>query len=74
MDREHRRRFREIRRRRGNNVNEAPEVREAWRRCHAQSLTYLDAVIQAHASGCPGAVPGWGKYAHLSPPEQVARQ
>jgi hypothetical protein len=74
MDREHRHRFREIRRRRGNNVNEAPEVREAWQRCRALSLVYLDAVIEVHASGCPGAVPGWGKYAHLSPPEQVARQ
>ena len=55
MDRENRRRFREIRRRRGNNVNEAPEVREAWQRCRALSLDYLDAVIAVHASGCPGA-------------------
>lgn len=74
MDREHRRRFREIQRRRGRNVNEAPEVREAWERCRALSLAYLDAVIEVHALGGAGAVPGWGKYAHLSPPEQVARQ
>ncbi len=74
MDREQRQRLREIQRRRGHNVNEAPEVRAAWQRCRALSLAYLDAVIEAHASGCPGAVPGWGKYAHLSPPEQVARQ
>jgi hypothetical protein len=74
MDREQRHRLREIRRRRGHNVNEAPEVREAWKRCRALSLAYLDAVVEVHASGCPGAVPGWGKYAHLSPPEQIARQ
>jgi hypothetical protein len=74
MDREQRHRLREIRRRRGNNVNEGPEVRDAWQRCRALSLAYLDAVIEVHASRCPGAVPGWGKYAHLSPPEQVARQ
>jgi hypothetical protein len=74
MDREQRQRLREIRRRRGNNVNEAPEVREAWERCRALSLAYLDAVIEVHASGCARAVPGWGKYAHLSPPEQIARQ
>jgi hypothetical protein len=74
MDRQQRHRLREIRRRRGNNVNEAPEVREAWERCRALSLDYLDAVIEVHASGCAGAVPGWGKYAHLSPPEQIARQ
>jgi hypothetical protein len=74
MDREQRQRLREIRRRRGHNVNEAPEVREAWQRCRGLSLAYLDAVIEAHASGGPDAVPGWGKYAHLSPPEQIARQ
>jgi hypothetical protein len=74
MDREQRQRLREIRRRRGNNVNEAPEVRAAWQRCRTLSVAYLDAVIEAHASGRPGAVPGWGKYAHLNPPEQVARQ
>ena len=74
MDREQRHRLREIRRRRGNNVNEAPEVRAAWQRCRDLSLAYLDAVVAAHASGVPGAVPGWGKYAHLSPPEQIARQ
>lgn len=74
MDRDQRRRLREIQRRRGNNVNEAPEVRAAWERCRALSLAYLDAVIEVHASGCPGALPGWGKYAHLSPPEQIARQ
>ena len=74
MDREQRHRLREIRRRRGNNVNEAPEVRDAWQRCRALSLAYLDAVVEVHASGCAGAVPGWGKYAHLSPPEQIARQ
>jgi hypothetical protein len=74
MDREQRHRLREIRRRRGNNVNEAPEVRAAWERCRALSLAYLDAVIEVHASGCAGAVAGWGKYAHLSPPEQIARQ
>ena len=33
MEREHRRRFREIRRRRGQNVNLAPELRAAWQRC-----------------------------------------
>ena len=74
MEREHRRRIREIQRRRGRNVNEAPEVRAAWDRCRALSLAYLDAVIEAHAAGGSGAVAGWGKYAHLSPPEQVARQ
>jgi hypothetical protein len=74
MDREQRHRLREIRRRRGHNVNEAQEVREAWQRCRALSLAYLDAVVEVHASGCAGAVPGWGKYAHLSPPEQIARQ
>jgi hypothetical protein len=74
MDRDQRRRIREIQRRRGRNVNEAPEVRAAWDRCRALSLVYLDAVIEVHAAGGAGAVPGWGKYAHLSPPEQVARQ
>jgi len=74
MEREHRRRIREIQRRRGRNVNEAPEVRAAWDRCYALSLAYLDAVVAVHAAGGAGAVPGWGKYAHLSPPEQVARQ
>ena len=74
MDREQRHRLREIRRRRGNNVNEAPEVREAWQRCRALSLAYLDAVVALHASGCPGAVEGFGKYGHLGPDEQVARQ
>jgi hypothetical protein len=74
MEREQRRRIREIQRRRGRNVNEAAEVRDAWERCRALSLAYLDAVIAAHAAGGEGAVAGWGKYAHLSPPEQVARQ
>ena len=74
MEREQRRRIREIQRRRGRNVNDAPEVRAAWERCRALSLAYLDAVVAAHAGGGAGAVPGWGKYARLSPPEQVARQ
>jgi hypothetical protein len=74
MEREHRRRIREIQRRRGRNVNEAPEVRDAWERCRALSLAYLDAVVEVHAAGGEGAIPGWGKYAHLSPPEQIARQ
>jgi hypothetical protein len=74
MEREHRRRIREIQRRRGRNVNQAPEVRAAWERCRALSLAYLDAVTQAHSAGGTGAIAGWGKYAHLSPPEQVARQ
>jgi hypothetical protein len=74
MEREHRRRIRDIQRRRGRNVNEAPEVRDAWERCRALSLAYLDAVVEVHAAGGEGAVSGWGKYAHLSPPEQVARQ
>jgi hypothetical protein len=74
MDREHRRRFREIRRRRGQNVNQAPEVRAAWDRCRELSLAYLDAVIALHASGCAGAVEGFGKYGHLGPDEQIARQ
>ena len=74
MEREQRRRIREIQRRRGRNINGAPEVRAAWDRCRALSLAYLDAVIAAHAAGGAGAVLGWGKYAHLSPPEQVARQ
>jgi hypothetical protein len=74
MEREQRRRLREIQRRRGQNVNEAPEVRSAWERCRGLSLGYLDAVIELHASGCAGAVPGFGKYAHLGPDEQVARQ
>ena len=74
IDAQHRRRLREIQRRRGRNVNHAPEVRDAWQRCRELSLAYLDAVIAAHASGCPGAIPGWGKYAHLGPDEQLARQ
>jgi hypothetical protein len=74
MEREQRRRLREIQRRRGQNVNEAPEVRAAWERCRELSLRYLDAVIELHASGAPGAVEGFGKYAHLGPDEQVARQ
>ena len=74
MEREHRRRFREIRRRRGQNVNQAPEVRAAWQRCRELSLAYLDAVIAAHAAGGPGAVAGFGKYGHLLPDEQAARQ
>ena len=74
MEREHRRRFREIRRRRGQNVNLAPEVRAAWQRCRELSLAYLDAVVAAHAAGGPGAVPGFGKYGHLGPDEQAARQ
>ncbi len=74
MEREQRRRLREIRRRRGQNVNEAPEVRAVWERCRELSLEHLDAVIELHASGVPGAVEGFGKYAHLGPDEQVARQ
>jgi hypothetical protein len=74
MDAQQRRRIREIQRRRGRNVNHAPEVCAAWQRCRELSLAYLDAVIAVHASGCPGAVAGWGKYAHLSPDEQIARQ
>jgi hypothetical protein len=74
MEREHRRRIRDIQRRRGRNVNDAPEARDAWERCRALSLAYLDAVVEVHAAGGAGAVPGWGKYAHLSPPEQIARQ
>ena len=74
MEREQRRRLREIQRRRGQNINEAPEVRTAWERCRELSLAYLDAVIELHASGAPGAVPGFGRYAHLGPDEQVARQ
>jgi hypothetical protein len=74
MEREQRRRLREIQRRRGQNVNEAPEMRAAWERCRELSLDYLDAVIALHAAGAPGAVPGFGKYAHLGPDEQVARQ
>jgi len=74
MEREHRRRFREIRRRRGQNINLAPEVRAAWQRCRELSLAYLDAVVAAHAAGGPGAVPGFGKYGHLGPDEQAARQ
>jgi hypothetical protein len=74
MEREQRRRLREIQRRRGQNVNEAPEVRAAWERCRQLSLVYLDAVIELHASDAPGATAGFGKYAHLGPDEQVARQ
>jgi hypothetical protein len=74
MEREHRRRFREIRRRRGQNINQTPEVRGAWQRCRELSLAYLDAVVAAHAAGGPGAVPGFGKYGHLLPDEQAARQ
>jgi hypothetical protein len=74
MDAQQRRRLREIQRRRGRNVNYAPEVCAAWQRCHELSLAYLDAVIAVHASGRAGAVQGWGKYAHLSPAEQVVRQ
>ena len=74
MEREQRRRLREIQRRRGQNVNEAPEVRAAWQRCRELSLAYLDAVVELHASSVPGAVAGFGKYAHLGPDEQVARQ
>jgi hypothetical protein len=74
MEREQRRRFREIQRRRGQNVNLAPETRAAWERCRELSLAYLDALVALHASGAPEAVPGFGKYGHLSPDEQVARQ
>jgi hypothetical protein len=74
MDAQQRRRIREIQRRRGRNVNHAPEVGAAWQRCRELSLAYLDAVIAVHASGCPGAIAGWGKYAHLGPAEQIARQ
>jgi hypothetical protein len=74
MEREHRRRFREIRRRRGQNVNQAPELRAAWQRCRELSLAYLDAVVAAHGAGGPGAVPGFGRYGHLLPDEQAARQ
>ena len=74
MEREHRRRFREIRRRRGQNVNLAPELRAAWQRCRELSLGYLDAVVAAHAAGGPGAVKGFGRYGHLGPDEQAARQ
>ena len=74
MDAQQRRRIREIQRRRGRNVNQAPEVCAAWQRCRELSLAYLDAVIAVHASGCPGAIPGWGRYAHLGPAEQIARQ
>lgn len=49
-------------------------MRDAWQHCRTLSLAYLDAVIDAHASGCPGAIAGWGKYAHLGPDEQLARQ
>jgi len=49
-------------------------VRDAWQGCRELSLAYLDAVIAAHAADCPGAIPGWGKYAHLGPDEQLARQ
>ncbi len=74
MQHEQRRRLWEIRRRRGKNINHAPEVRAAWEECRRLSLAYLDAVIEVHASGCEGALPGWGKYAHLAPLEQIARQ
>jgi len=74
IDPQHRRRLREIQRRRGRNINHAPEVRDAWQRCRELSLAYLDAVIAAHASDRPGSIPGWGKYAHLGPDEQLARQ
>ena len=74
MEREQRRRFREIRRRRGQNVNQASEARAPWERCRELSLAYLDAVVALHASGAPGAVPGFGKYGHLGPDEQLARQ
>ena len=74
MEREQRRRFREIQRRRGRNVNQAPEVRAAWERCRELSLAYLDAVVAVHAAGGAGAVAGFGKYAHLGPDEQIARQ
>jgi hypothetical protein len=74
MEREQRRRLREIQRRRGHNVNEAPEPRAAWQRCRELSLGYLDAVIEVHASGAPGATQGFGKYAHLGPEEQALRQ
>jgi len=74
MDAQQRRRIREIQRRRGRNVNHAPEVSAAWQRCRELSLAYLDAVIAEHAAGGPGAVPGFGKYGHLGPDEQAARQ
>jgi hypothetical protein len=74
VEREVRRRLREIRRRRGKNVNHTPEVKEAWDECRRLSLAYLDAVTALHAAGVPGATPGFGKYGNLSPPEQVARQ
>ena len=74
MEREHRRRLREIQRRRGKNVHEAPEVRAGWEVCRRLSLAHLDAVIALHAEGGEGAVPGFGRWAHLSPPEQEVLQ
>jgi hypothetical protein len=74
VEREVRRRLKEIRRRRGKNVHQAPEVRVGWDDCRRLSLAHLDAVIALHAAGGGGAVPAFGKYAHLSPPEQEVLQ
>ncbi len=78
LARDHRRRLRELQRRRGRNVHQNPAVREAWRRCRELSLAYLDAVVAAHnavrETPAPGATRGWGRYANLAPDEQEARQ
>jgi hypothetical protein len=74
LDREIRRHFREIARRRGHNVHDDPDAHAGWARCRSLGLDYLEVVIAAHAAGGAGAVAGFGADAHLSPDEQaVAR-
>jgi hypothetical protein len=69
-----RRRWRELLRRRGQNVNHDHQARALWGRCRALSLAYLDAVIAVHGSGLDGATPDWGRWRNLNPDEQEARR
>jgi hypothetical protein len=71
LDREVRRRLREIARRRGHNVHDDPNAHAAWARCRSLGLDYLEAVIATHAAGGKGAIAGFGAYAHLGPDEQA---
>ncbi len=69
-----RRRWRELLRRRGQNVNYDAQARALWGRCRELSLAYLDAVVAVHDSGAAGAVEDWGRWRNLNPDEQVARR
>jgi hypothetical protein len=69
-----RRRWRELLRRRGQNVNYDGQARALWGRCRELSLAYLDAVVAVHRSGAQRAVTDWGRWRNLNPDEQVARR